>query len=202
MRTLIPAIFLMCLALGCQEVKVTDWNDTGSKALRRSVNAPFEAMIAQAPKYEPVAGSVYFEYDSAALTDDARRDLDGIAERLSQLSGPVVIEGHADHNNTDEFNLRLGYQRALAAADYLRSAGVWEERMVVKSFGETRASASNFSDAGRAQNRAVIIKSFPQGEGMSGDDGVRALEKARNKDKKKSPGTFLLQSVDTEQAGS
>ncbi len=154
------------------------------------VEKPFDDMIANAHPPEVELGIIEFAYDKAYLTDTAKSILDQIAREVSDRSGLVIIEGHADHNNTDEYNIKLGYKRALTAADYLRSAGVWDERLVIRSFGEARPAASNWSDEGRAVNRRVVVKMFDQGEGMDGKKGSAAYSRMISGEKKSQPTLF------------
>ena len=142
-----------------------------------TVKAPFVTMVENAHQPDPILGRVYFEYDNAELTKIARQQLQNIAMQIAQRGGQVVIEGHADHMNTDAFNKRLGYQRALTVAQYLRSEGVWDERMVVRSFGEIRPTTTNWKDLGRTLNRCAVVWMFPQGEGMSADEMTNAYKK-------------------------
>ncbi len=142
-----------------------------------TVKAPFVTMVENARQPDPILGRVYFEYDNAELTQIARQQLEAIAMQIARRGGQVVIEGHADHMNTDAFNKRLGYQRALTVAQYLRSEGVWDERIVIRSFGETRPATTNWKDLGRVLNRCAVVWMFPQGEGMSADEMTNAYKK-------------------------
>lgn len=189
------SIFIASLAIlfaGCETMTVTEWTPQESRALERVVQAPFEKMVENARPVGLEVGRIYFEYDKSELTDEVKRDLERIAYELNRRQGTVVIEGHADHNNTDEYNMRLGYQRALAAAGYLRSAGVWEERMHIRSYGESRPSASNWSDGTRALNRAVVVKTFAQGDPMTGNESQRAYEEMMKREKDTQPAPSLM----------
>lgn len=141
------------------------------------MSAPFHDMIAGAAQPDPVVGQVYFDFDQASLTPAARRQLDEIAQEVNRRQGLVIVEGHADHVNTDAYNKRLSVQRAMAVAEYLRSAGVWDARIAVHGFGETRPAASNWTDAGRVRNRGVVIKMFAQGEGMAGIEAGKVYQR-------------------------
>lgn len=106
----------------------------------------------------------YFEYDSATLTPLAMQALDGVAARISSLSGgKFEVAGHTDSKGTDEYNNRLGQRRAIAVVEYLKRAGVPSDRLLVRSYGETQPIAPNTrSDGsddpeGRALNRRVEI---------------------------------------------
>lgn len=193
---------LAFLALGCETIETNQWTTYQSASLQRVVEAPFEQMAANAEPVDREVGRIHFAYDKAKLNADAKHELDKIALELKRRTGAVVIEGHADHNNSDEYNIRLGYQRAIAAAHYLRSAGVWEDRLIVRSFGERRPTASNWSDDGQMANRTVIVKSFAQGEGMAGDESQRAYQLMREVPEEEQAGPSMLESLMSSGTGS
>ena len=178
MKRTILIIMVAWFCGGCETTETqTAANVTETPAFGAQVQAPFDAMAQNAAQPETVLGSVKFLYDKDFLTPDAKTALDWIAQDIAQRDGLVVVEGHADHFNTDPYNLRLGYKRALNVADYLKSAGVWDERLVIRSFGEARPAATNWIDSERAKNRQVVIKMFDQGDGMTAKEGVRAYQK-------------------------
>ena len=97
---------------------------------------------------------IRFEYDSAALTEDARATLERHALWLQgHRDERVTIEGHCDERGTVEYNLALGEQRARATRDYLVSLGVAAERLRVVSFGKERPLDPGNDEAAWAKNR-------------------------------------------------
>ncbi|MGH9389599.1 MAG: OmpA family protein [Vicinamibacteria bacterium] len=82
-------------------------------------------------------GTVYFEYDSYELNDEAIRALSATAQSLrSGAGGRVLVRGHCDDRGAGEYNLALGEKRATAARDFLVSHGVDQMRIAVVSLGE------------------------------------------------------------------
>ena len=97
---------------------------------------------------------IRFEYDSAALTDEARSTLEKHALWLQgRRSARVTVEGHCDERGTVEYNLALGEQRARAARDYLVSLGVAAARLRVVSYGKERPLDPGSGEAAWAKNR-------------------------------------------------
>ena len=97
---------------------------------------------------------IRFEYDSAALTDEARATLEKHALWLQgRRDARVTVEGHCDERGTVDYNLALGEQRARAARDYLVSLGVAAERLRVVSFGKERPLDPGHDEAAWARNR-------------------------------------------------
>jgi len=97
---------------------------------------------------------VHFEYDSVALTDEARATLEKHALWLQgRRDVRVTVEGHCDERGTVEYNLALGEQRARATREYLVSLGVAAERLRVVSFGKERPVELGRDEAAWARNR-------------------------------------------------
>ncbi len=81
---------------------------------------------------------IYFGYDSSALDDSARGQLERNAECIKGGGMSVRLEGHADERGTAEYNLALGERRATAAYKYMRQLGVAKDDMTTITYGEER----------------------------------------------------------------
>ncbi len=110
------------------------------------------------PEGGPLA-DVYFGYDSAELTDEARATLEQHARWLqAHPEARVSVEGHCDERGTVEYNLALGEQRAKAAADYLGTLGLPAQRLSTVSYGKERPIESGHDEAAWAKNRRAHFK--------------------------------------------
>lgn len=99
-------------------------------------------------------GDVFFDYDRADLSADARDMLLRNASWLNRwTSTSILIEGHADERGTSEYNLVLGERRAAAVRDYLVSLGVAASRLRVVSKGEEDPVCFEASESCWRQNR-------------------------------------------------
>ena len=110
--------------------------------------------------------NVYFEYDSARLTLDAREKLREMASLLSQeevAERDLAVEGHTDSKGEEDYNQQLSERRAKAVARELVFNKVRADRIVSRGFGEAKPVASNEkadgsdNPEGRAQNRRVEV---------------------------------------------
>ncbi|TCL08728.1 OmpA family protein [Shimia isoporae] len=73
----------------------------------------------------------------------------------TSTASAFIIAGHTDSRASDEYNMRLSYNRANAVAKVGRQAGA---RIVdVRGYGERMPRASNRSASGMAENRRVEI---------------------------------------------
>jgi peptidoglycan-associated lipoprotein len=99
---------------------------------------------------------VHFDFDSAALTEEARRQIEQHALWLqNHRDVRVTLEGHCDERGTVEYNLALGEQRARAVRDYLVSLGVAADRLRTVSYGKERPLDPASNEAAWAKNRRV-----------------------------------------------
>lgn len=108
------------------------------------------------PPAEPPARetSVYFEFDSSALSSDARAALQSLFDAVKGSSAVRVrIEGNCDERGTDEYNVALGQRRADAAKKYLIDLGLAASRITAVSNGEEKPRASGHDEAAWRENR-------------------------------------------------
>ncbi|MCB0623020.1 MAG: OmpA family protein, partial [Saprospiraceae bacterium] len=70
----------------------------------------------------------------------------------------VRLTGHTDNIGDDEFNQKLGMQRAQAIEQLLLEKGVPAEQIVVESKGRSQPVAPNDTEAGRRENRRVEVR--------------------------------------------
>jgi peptidoglycan-associated lipoprotein len=97
---------------------------------------------------------VYFDYDSYALSDPAKKILDNKAAFMKRYAKVrIVIEGHCDERGTSEYNLALGERRAQSALQYLANSGLNQQRMGSISYGKERPIATGHDEASWAKNR-------------------------------------------------
>jgi peptidoglycan-associated lipoprotein len=113
-----------------------------------------DALRAGKPPAEGPLKNIYFEFDSYALSADARGVLKANAEWLkANPNVSVEIEGHCDERGTTDYNLALGAKRARAALDYLLALGVSAARLKTTSYGEEVPVCKEKSDDCYAKNR-------------------------------------------------
>jgi outer membrane protein OmpA-like peptidoglycan-associated protein len=101
---------------------------------------------------------ILFQVNSAELSANAKRDIDGLVTTLQKYEGTnIIIEGHTDNTGSRELNQGLSERRAQAVANYARSRGVAAGRMQAKGYAFDQPIADNTTADGRSQNRRVEI---------------------------------------------
>jgi peptidoglycan-associated lipoprotein len=96
----------------------------------------------------------YFDFDSYALSSEAKGTLEQNAKELKRVTATnVTIEGHCDERGTKAYNLALGEKRANAAKDYLVALGVSGSRINTVSYGKERPFDDGHDESAWAKNR-------------------------------------------------
>lgn len=104
---------------------------------------------------------IRFDYDSAAISDSARLDIESNAEVLkNQPNLRVQLEGHCDERGTNEYNLALGQERARAVLSVLVSLGIPRSRLETISYGEEVPLDTGHDESAWARNRRVHFSAF------------------------------------------
>ena len=107
--------------------------------------------------------AVLFQNGQADLMPPAVVILTSIATSLKALPKPfaIVIQGYTDNQPiaTAQFptNWALSAARAVSVVTLLQANGVDGSQLSAEGFGEYAAIADNSNDAGRAQNRRVVV---------------------------------------------
>ena len=102
---------------------------------------------------------VFFAFDSAAISDDSRTELE--SQSLYMKNNPdinVILEGHCDERGSTEYNLALGALRAGNAAHVLISEGIEPERIKTISYGKERPQYPGTGEEVWALNRNSTTK--------------------------------------------
>jgi peptidoglycan-associated lipoprotein len=98
--------------------------------------------------------TVHFDYDSATLSSETRKDLSDNAEWIkTHAKVTVQVEGHCDSRGSVEYNLALGERRAKAVKNYMVSLGIDGKRLTVISYGEEKPIATGDTEEAYAKNR-------------------------------------------------
>lgn len=103
--------------------------------------------------------TVYFEFDSSALTTPAHANLKELAKALKFNKGVrLLIEGHCDNRGSNEYNLVLSERRAGSIKEFLVSEGVTAESLEVRGKGEEQPVAEGLDEVAFSKNRRGEFK--------------------------------------------
>ena len=104
--------------------------------------------------YDANVETLYFGYDSYTLPSSELYKVEAVADYMNRNANSVlIVEGHCDERGSNEYNLSLGEQRALAIRAYLCDLGIDSSRIQTRSLGEERPAAIGSGEAIWRQNR-------------------------------------------------
>ena len=104
---------------------------------------------------------IRFDSNSAVPRPESAETLNQLLALMrDQPALGLVIEGHTDSQNTDEFNRKLSEDRARAVVGWLVKNGVAASRLQPVGHGESRPVADNDTAEGRALNRRVEVQAI------------------------------------------
>lgn len=102
--------------------------------------------------------SVYFDYDSYVVREDAKGVISAHGQYLSKnASRKVLIQGNTDERGGREYNLALGQKRAEAVRKSLVAVGATDAQLEAVSLGKEKPKATGSDEASWAENRRADI---------------------------------------------
>lgn len=101
---------------------------------------------------------ILFDVNSAVLSTDAMATLKDLNRVLKKYpKNRIVVQGFTDSTGSEAYNKQLSAQRAQAVYNYLIANGLKTLSITYVGYGKSNPIASNDTEAGRAQNRRVVL---------------------------------------------
>ena len=153
---IVAATFLFAACETASEVGGDSASTSSASSASSTSSSPSSAAAAktEADKLAEVGNTVYFDFDSSELSENAQTTLNRQAAFLNvNPTLVIVVEGHADERGTREYNLALGDRRATAVRDYLLAKGLNSARVRTVSYGKERPAVEGSVEAAWEKNR-------------------------------------------------
>ncbi len=102
--------------------------------------------------------NVHFALDKYNISKGSAKVLDRVVEVLKKYPNLIIeLHGHTDYRANNDYNQRLGMNRAKSVRNYLLKKGISPSRMTIKSFGEEELKKPGSEKLDHARNRRVEI---------------------------------------------
>ena len=151
---IVAATFLFAACETASQVDVDSASTSSASSASSASSSSAAAAKTEADKLAEVGNTVYFDFDSSELSDNAQMTLNRQAAFLNvNPTLVIVVEGHADERGTREYNLALGDRRATAVRDYLLARGLNSARVRTVSYGKERPAVEGSTKAAWEKNR-------------------------------------------------
>lgn len=112
----------------------------------------FESIFKPMNLYFPTASAQYIK------TDQNQKFLMAAKQYLLRnVTSKLLLTGHTDDEDSEEWNLALSKKRALSVKRQFVAAGIAPDRILTTGKGETQPKASNQTAIGKKANRRVTI---------------------------------------------
>ena len=120
------------------------------------------SMTQEGPQPKPASmmeeQDVYFGFDQAVLSDEAKTILQDQAEQFGDdQNWNVLVQGHTDEKGSEPYNQALSLRRATIVKDFLINEGISTDSIQVEGLGKTEPVCSESTDACWAQNRRTHV---------------------------------------------
>lgn len=101
---------------------------------------------------------IFFEYNSTALTSEAKSKLELIYNYCkSKPNSTLIINGYTDDTGSKDYNTQLSYDRATQVFKFFIDKGLEKEKLDVYSYGIENPLVPNSNEKQRELNRRVQI---------------------------------------------
>lgn len=107
---------------------------------------------------QPIAGIVFFDWDSSLVPESAGQTLDSVVNYTKVCSWQrLVVTGHTDRSGSDAYNNALSVRRAQAVAVLLEGKGMPAGVLQVSGKGESEPKVPTMDGERNPTNRRVEI---------------------------------------------
>ncbi len=124
-----------------------------------------ESLLANPEVQEKIVVMKYttFETGSTTLTEHSKYELSNAVELLRKYPDlHFEVGGHTDNTGDADLNMSLSQQRSDVVVAELVKLGVDASRLKAVGYGQSRPTADNDTEKGRAQNRRTELKIIAQ----------------------------------------
>ena len=120
----------------------------------QTASAQQSQQLSSIAKLQSALEKIYFDFDSADLSESSRSTLTKDAAVLAkEATSKIRIEGNCDERGSAEYNLALGERRAKAAQQYLVTMGVKPGRLSILSYGKEKPAVQGNDEFAWTKNR-------------------------------------------------
>ena len=144
-----------CVKNAPKQVKV-------EKPVTATAKTPTTASTINQQQLKSIFQDIHFNFDKYNLTYidkwGIKQNVPAVLDRIAQYMKKhpnlkIRIEGNCDERGTVEYNLVLGWKRAMAAKQYLVSKGISPNRISIISYGKSRPLDPAHNEYAWAKNR-------------------------------------------------
>jgi peptidoglycan-associated lipoprotein len=118
--------------------KLSTQGEMFSKEFSKATGHNYDFSIKKIPKEEIRIDDIYYDYNSYALREESKPNLDKLVKLLEDTPDAVIqINSHTDERGQPKYNMELSDNRARSVVLYLIEKGINPARLSSKGYGFT-----------------------------------------------------------------
>ncbi len=133
-------------------------------------NSPADSVYEKNIPLQPIEANaivilknIFFDINKFELKPESQVELDKLVQLLNENPKlKIEIGGHTDNVGKPADNITLSNNRAKAVVTYLVGKNISVTRLTAKGYGETKPTADNKTEEGKALNRRTEMKVLSQ----------------------------------------
>jgi outer membrane protein OmpA-like peptidoglycan-associated protein len=140
--------------------KLSTQGEMYSKEFSKATGYNYDFAIKKIPKEEIRIDDIYYDYNSYALREESKPNLDKLVKLLEDTPGAIIqINSHTDERGSFKYNMELSENRAKSVVLYLIEKGIDPARLSSKGYGFTMPVVKNAKTEEEHQlNRRTTFK--------------------------------------------
>jgi len=162
------------------EARAAEYRNVLAKFKSLIDNGKLKAKIVDGRMVLELQTDILFGSGSAKLSDEGAATIREVGQLLGQIADRrFQVEGHTDNvpikTKLYPSNWELASARSINVVKEMVDAGMPSKRISAAAFADTRPTASNQTDEGRAQNRRIEIVIVPDLSDLPGADQIEKM---------------------------
>lgn len=128
-------------------------------------SAAFKKIVKHVPLQKLNVGNkinlknIFYDYGKATLRSESKAELLRLVSLMKANPNlKIEVSSYTDSEGSEQFNLTLSQARAQSVVDYLLGAGINNQQLIAKGYGEADPLFSNDTEEGREVNRRTEFK--------------------------------------------
>jgi peptidoglycan-associated lipoprotein len=152
LKIIVCLIMMAAVLNGCFKKKRGDGSLVGTDTPLEAF--PLDSFSEAAGSDADVLKNIYFDYNKYNIKANEEEIINSIANWLrDKPKTHLLIEGHCDERGSNEYNMALGEQRALAVRQFIVDKGIPAGRLQTISYGEEKPVEKGHDEAAWSKNR-------------------------------------------------
>lgn len=164
MKKVLPVVMAVLSIVGCSnkavEIKPLEKQQEVVDVPMIKQEQPAQVEISYNDFNNNIDNIIYFNFDSAEVNSTESLKVQNAVNILNTNGGnpSIFVAGHCDEFGSDEYNMALGLERALAVKKMLVAGSIGDDSIKIISYGELDPACMGYGEDCNSKNRRAQIE--------------------------------------------